>query len=148
MKNLRVLVFICMGALAMGCYNATIDTGLTPSTTVIEKKWASGWILGLVPPATVETMEKCPSGVAKVSTKLSFLNMVVSNITFGIYTPMEVVVTCAAGSATAEATEDVIKQKVVIPVNATTAEKQEAIQQAMELSAKGQEDIQIEFIQE
>ena len=29
------------------CFHATVETGLTPSTTVIEKSWASGWIYGL-----------------------------------------------------------------------------------------------------
>jgi hypothetical protein len=80
------------------CYHATIETGLTPSTVVIDKAWASGWIFGLVPPSTVETRSKCPAGVAKVETQLSFLNQVVDIITFGIYTPMAIKVTCAQGS--------------------------------------------------
>jgi hypothetical protein len=87
------------GALALcftsGCYHATIDTGLTPTAVTIEKAWAHGWILGLVPPNTVETMAKCPTGVAKVETQLSFANQLVSALTGGIYTPMEIKVTCA-----------------------------------------------------
>jgi hypothetical protein len=80
-----------------GCYHATIDTGRTPSTVKIEKHWASGWIYGLVPPSTVETAQKCPSGVAKVETQLSFANQLVNFLTFGIYTPMDITVTCAQG---------------------------------------------------
>lgn len=78
-----------------GCYHATIDTGAAPSAQTVEKKWASGWIYGLVPPSTVETTGKCPNGVAKVSTQLSFPNQLVSFLTWGIYTPMEIVATCA-----------------------------------------------------
>ncbi len=78
------------------CYHATVETGLTPTTQTIEKSWAAGWIYGLVPPSTVETAAKCPAGVAKVETQLSFPNQLVNLLTLGIYTPMEIKVTCAA----------------------------------------------------
>jgi hypothetical protein len=71
-----------------GCYNAKIETGLPPSDQKIEDHWADSWIGGLVPPSAVETAEKCPNGVAKVETKLSFLNQLVGVLTLGIYTPM------------------------------------------------------------
>ncbi|HXC26080.1 MAG TPA: hypothetical protein VNU46_09200 [Gemmatimonadaceae bacterium] len=77
------------------CYHATVDTGLAPSTQTVEKGWASGWVYGLVPPSTVETASKCPNGIARVSTQLTFPNQLVSFFTLGIYTPMEIVVTCA-----------------------------------------------------
>jgi hypothetical protein len=80
-----------------GCYHATIETGLQPGTQTLEDRWADGWVYGLVPPSTIETMERCPTGVARVETQLSFLNQLVNILTFGIYTPMEIVVTCAAG---------------------------------------------------
>jgi len=79
------------------CYHATIQTGLAPSGQTIEDKWATGWIYGLVPPATVQTMQGCPAGVARVDTQQSFVNGLVGIITFGIYTPMEIIVTCADG---------------------------------------------------
>jgi hypothetical protein len=66
---------------------------------VVEKSFASSWIYGLVPPSTVETAAKCPNGVAKVETQLSFVNQLVSALTFGIYTPMSIKVTCAANKA-------------------------------------------------
>jgi len=49
----------------------------------------------LVPPSTVETQQKCPKGVSKVETQLSFPNMLVSFLTLSIYTPMDIKVTCA-----------------------------------------------------
>ncbi|HWZ59470.1 MAG TPA: hypothetical protein VNW46_10900 [Gemmatimonadaceae bacterium] len=80
-----------------GCYHATIETGATPSTEVISKPIASGWVLGLVPPSTVETAAKCPHGVAKVETQESFLTQLIGFLTIGIYTPMSIEVTCASG---------------------------------------------------
>src|SRR2546430_15839214 len=75
---------------AAACYHATIETGLTPSTVVIEKSWASVWLWGLVPPSTIETASKCPHAVAKVETQLSFLNQLVDARTLGIHTPMPI----------------------------------------------------------
>ena len=97
---MRTIAAVACAALLVSsaaCYHATIETGLSPSTTVVEKPWASSFIDGLVPPSTVETQAKCGArGVSKVETQLSFLNMLVGVITFGIYTPMSIQVTCAA----------------------------------------------------
>ena len=86
---------------AAGCYHAVIDTGLQASTEVIMKPWASGWIYGLVPPSPINAASQCKSGVAKVETQLSFVNQLVSLLTLGIYTPMDIRVTCAASRAEA-----------------------------------------------
>jgi hypothetical protein len=85
--------------LLAACWHATVETGLTPSTVVIDQSWASSWIYGLVPPKTVETASRCPAGVAKVETELTFLNQLVHFLTLGIYTPMRIRVTCAQGGA-------------------------------------------------
>lgn len=87
MPAARTITFAALATLA-ACFHATIETGLTPSTKVLEHKFASSWIYGLVPPKTVETASRCPDGVAKVETQLSFLNQVVHLLTLGIYTPM------------------------------------------------------------
>ena len=95
MKMGRVLIAsLCVFALS-GCYAASVDTGRPPSAKVISKPWAASWIFGLVPPPKVMTATECPNGVAKVETQLSFLNQLVGALTFGIYTPMQIVVTCA-----------------------------------------------------
>jgi len=91
----RLLPVVAITILLSGCYHATIETGVTPSTQTVENHWASSWIGGLVPPKTIETQQKCPRGVAKVDTKLSFVNMLVGFLTLSIYTPMDIVVTCA-----------------------------------------------------
>jgi len=95
----RFLTALGSAVVLSACYHATIETGLTPSTETIYKPWASGWVYGLVPPATVSTASQCKSGVARVETVHSFLNQLVGFLTLGIYTPMEIKVTCAAGKA-------------------------------------------------
>ena len=143
-KSLVLSVFVGL-IVFTGCYNATIDTGRTPSTEVIEQKWASGWIYGLVPPKTVETMSKCSNGVAKVSTKLSFLNQLVSGLTFGIYTPMEIVVTCAANSTALleEATEDSIQ--LTVPENATEENIKNIYSEAANLAMSSKKEVFVQY---
>lgn len=96
-----ILLVLTVCAMSSGCYHATVTTGLTPGTQTIDQPWAKGWVMGLVPPETVDAASQCASGVAKVETQLSFLNQIVSGLTFGIFTPMHITVTCAASSADA-----------------------------------------------
>ena len=86
---------VLVAFLLAGCYHATITTGRTPSAVVVEDRWADSWIYGLVPPDTINVGQRCPNGVARVDTQLSFLNQLVGALTLGIYTPMDVRVTCA-----------------------------------------------------
>ena len=97
MTRLARAAAVCGAVALTACWHATIDTGLAPSPQVINKAWASSWIIGLVPPSTVETQAKCPHGVSKVETQLSFPNMLVAFLTLDIYTPMSIKVTCAQG---------------------------------------------------
>jgi hypothetical protein len=96
-RSSKLLALALPLALA-ACYHATIETGLPAGNEVIEKNFASGWIAGLVPPSPVSTMSKCPNGVSKVETQLSFVNQLVAWLTLDIYTPMAIKVTCASGS--------------------------------------------------
>ncbi len=92
----RLLIGVCFVLLFSGCYHAKVTVSdARPSTVVLDKPWASGWIYGLVPPPELDATEKCDKGVAMVETRLSFLNQLVSGLTFGIYTPMHIRVTCA-----------------------------------------------------
>src|SRR5215207_2149857 len=110
-----------------GCYHAVIQTGRPESTDVISIKWANSFIFGLVPPPIVETAARCTNGVAKVETQHSFLNMLARFVTFSLYTPMQIDVTCAArGTASAES---VIKVE-----NGKTA--QQAMNEAVAASAE------------
>ncbi|MCZ6915454.1 MAG: Bor family protein [Gemmatimonadetes bacterium] len=136
---LRGVMWRRLGALTVlavagaGCYHATIETGLPPSDRTLEDAWAPAWIGGLVSPKTVETAERCPDGVAKVETQLSFLNQLVSVLTIGIYTPMSIKVTCAARSARPQDADGGAELR--IPEGASLDEKQQALEAAAALSA-------------
>lgn len=125
-----------------GCYHATIETGLPPGNQTLEKPWASGWVFGLVPPSTVETASRCPNGVARVETHLSFVNQLVALITGYIYTPMTIRVTCAGPGTSMEEAE---RSQLMIKDGANLEEKQRAIRDAAELSAREGQPVLIKF---
>ena len=129
---MRMTVLLGVALAASGCYHATIETGLAPSPETVEVPWAASWIVGLVPPKTVETAQQCPNGVAVVETKQSFLNGLVGVLTAGIFTPMHITVTCAAGSRMDAADSASIE----INSDASMIEKREAMTKAAQLSAR------------
>ena len=106
MKNFSFALLFVLAITSVGCYHAKVTTGRVPSTIVIEKTFASGWIYGLVPPSTIEAASECPDGVAIIETELSFVNQLVSFLTFGIYSPMHIKVTCATPGSTSAASPD------------------------------------------
>ena len=100
MKRIIFLILLTITIFINGCYHASITTGLESSNEIIEKPWALGFVFGLIPPAEIDARDKCVNGVAKVETKLSFLNQLVSGLTSGIVTPMTIIVTCAVDEKT------------------------------------------------
>ena len=131
-----LLLAVVMGSNA--CYHATVETGATPSTQTVEKGWASGWVYGLVPPSTVSTASRCPNGVAKVETQVSFGNQLVGFLTLGIYTPMEIKVTCAAARSGGSPEAEVL-------IRAKEGGVALALGEAATLSAKLQKAVLVQF---
>ena len=124
-----------------GCYHATVETGATPSTVVLDKPWASSWIYGLVPPSTVSTQSRCTDGVAKVETQHTFLNQLVGALTLGIYTPMQIKVTCAArSSASIQPGEPLVVAK-----GTSQAARDEAFTRAVTQASARKKSVYLEF---
>jgi hypothetical protein len=99
MKRLRVAAGITACVLLSGCFHQQFETGLAPSATVVTKPWHPSWFFGLVAGAPIDVRSQCPSGVAKVSTRMTFLNGLVAAFVGIIITPHEVTVTCASRAA-------------------------------------------------
>ena len=122
MKSQLYLCLLLAGVLiiAPGCYHATVVTDRAPSNQVVESRWAHSFINGLVPPSTVDVAQECANGVATVETQLSFLNLVASVVTFGLYSPMTITVACAAGTSAGLLPQpDMEIEEVTIPRGAT-----------------------------
>lgn len=145
MRTLRLLPLLLAFAVAGGgCYHATVVTGKTPGPVVIDKPFALGFIYGLIPPPTVETMDRCPDGVAIVETQHSIVNSLVNILTGGIVTPMHITVTCAApGSAAADIPADA--DLVVVDADASTEEAQTAVGYAADQAADHGAPVYVRF---
>ena len=127
---------------ALGCYHATVETGLTPSNQTVEKSFASGWIAGLIPPSTVQTASKCPNGAAKIETQLSFVNQLVAWLTAYIYTPMSIKVTCAESR---RASVSPTAPRIDVGANPTAEQVKDAISRAATLSLRDGVPVYIEY---
>jgi len=105
----RLVATIIAVSLSTGCasHHAVVKTGVEPGPRKVEDKWADGWVNGLVAPDAVDAESGCgEGGVAVVETRISFLNGLVSTLTLGIYSPMEIVVTCGSADETGETQPD------------------------------------------
>lgn len=99
MRNVRRWIGLGLVAVSTSaCYHAVIETGATAGTETLSVPWAHSFIYGLVPPKVVSAASTCPRGVAKVETQHTFLHGLVAAITWGIYTPMQIDVTCSTGA--------------------------------------------------
>lgn len=90
------LAVLVLGSVA--CYHTIIDTGVEPGPVGYHEKWETAWFVGLVP-AEVDAEAACGGPWARVETQQSFLNGLVTILSFGIYAPHEVEVVCAAQGA-------------------------------------------------
>lgn len=94
--RLKLLALAVASVAVSGCYHVTVQTSAPPSPTVVDKPWQHSFIAGLVPPAELNVKDQCPNGVQKVETQHSFVNMLAQALTFSLYSPIHVKVTCAA----------------------------------------------------
>ena len=141
-KILRLAVIwslLCVVALA-GCYRATVQTGLAPSG-VEQTIWAHSWLFGLVPPAVINAQSECQTGVAQVETSHSFVNQLLAFVTWGIYTPITVEVTCAKANVALHDSSAV----VAVANFADYAEVMAAFSDASQLAADGQTPAYVVF---
>src|SRR5512135_1057975 len=76
------------------CYHTITTTNLNAGPVHVEQ-WVPTFIAGLVP-GKVDAGKMCGGKpVQSVDTQMSFLNWLVGAVTFSIFTPMQVTVTCA-----------------------------------------------------
>jgi Bor protein len=127
----------------VGCYHATVETGLASSNEVVHETFASCWIYGLVPPNTISVAAKCTHGVARVETQQSFVNGLVGAITLGIYTPMEIKVTCAAASGSAFVPMN--NPDFIVRGDATEAQVREVFSAAADLAVATSKPVYVQY---
>lgn len=81
-----------------GCYRVTVVTGAPAAAQVVDQQWQQSFVFGLVAPPVIDAAPTCQQGVSSVMTERTFLNGLVGQLSFGIFTPMRAQVTCASGA--------------------------------------------------
>lgn len=146
MKRIIFTALLATTLLFAGCYHAQITTDKAPSSTVIENQWAMSFVFGLVPPPVVETAQRCPNGLSRVETRISFLNGLVAGLSGQLITPMHIKVTCAASSsANLLLPPDFEDDVVTVPAEANEAEIAAALQKAAQRSLDAQQPVDVRF---
>ena len=97
----RFALAAALGAAALtGCYKVQVVASPNAVGGEAKASWQNFFVFGLVGEARVDVRDFCGGAqAATVETSASFVNGVVTAITFGLYTPRTVTVTCAAGRA-------------------------------------------------
>lgn len=144
--SLRPSLSLTLGVLLLvpalsACYHARIETGARPGSHVIDKPFALSFVYGLIPPPVVSTAQQCPQGAAVVETQQSFVNGLVNMLTFGLVTPMQITVTCAAEDAAALPAE-----AVTVAAAASDADAQTAIARAADRAVEAGEPVLVRFL--
>lgn len=107
MRRVRAGLAAAATLLLAGCFHQVVETGLPAGGTTITKGWAPSYVFGLVAGQPIDVRSQCPSGIAYASTRVTFPNGLVGLITFGLFTPHEVKVTCASRGAALPGAETV-----------------------------------------
>ena len=142
LKPTSLMLAIGAAVVCSACHHARIETAAKPSTITIEQPFASGWLYGLVPPKLVSTASKCEHGLARVETQITFVNGLVRFLTFGIYTPMWIKVTCAEpGAAPAPASVP----DILVPRGASEEEAARALQRAAQMALEVNRPVLVQF---
>jgi hypothetical protein len=137
-----VSIAMALGLVLTGCFHQVVQTGRTPGPTVVKKPWTATWLWGLVPATPIDVTRDCPGGIATVETKQSFMNGLVGALTIGIFTPRDVTVTCASGTARGSGMKEFIVAR-----EASQDEKARVMADAIAESARSQQPVLVSIQQ-
>ena len=96
MNRLSLAGAALLFAMSTGCYKSVVNNVSKDGSGGQETKiWTHGLLAGIIPLTKVDAGKTCgKSAVSKVESKASFVNMLVTGVTFMIHSPMTVTVTC------------------------------------------------------
>ncbi len=143
MKYAKFIPLVALLFALSSCYSAKVTTDKQPSSQTVEKQWAHGFINGLVMIGADVDASECDNGVAAVETKIGIVNMLAQWVTGGLYSPMTITVTCAAGGmSSADIAPD---KKFNLSQDVSEEKAANTIQQAAEKSKTLEEPVYVTF---
>jgi len=90
----RLLALVMCAVLGAGCYKVTYQNLLLPPNGVVHEGTSSFFILALVGDERIPAYVICPGGVSRIETGLSFVDLLLTVVTIGIYTPRSYEIEC------------------------------------------------------
>lgn len=135
-------IAVALGLILSGCFHQVVQTGRTPGPTVVKKPWTATWLWGIVPATPIDVTSDCPGGIATVATQQTFMNGLVGALTLGIYTPRDVTVTCASGTARGSG-----MQEFIVARDASQEEKAQVMADAIAASSRSQQPVLVSIQQ-
>ncbi len=140
MNKIAKLSVIIPALLSAACFHAVVETGRTPSPTVVRRPFQPSFLYGFIAPRRLNVAEECPEGVARVETLHTGFEMLIAWATAGIFTPMSIRVTCASSGTSVVPGERVLE----VGQGGATAQ-QEAVERAASLSAETGHAVYLRF---
>ena len=123
------------------CFHQVVQTGRPAGMTVVQYKWVSTWVFGLVEAKPIDARVACPKGVATIDTQTSFLNGVAGILTIGIWDPQTVTITCSTGTAALPQGTEVFH----VTVQANEADANAVMQRAIARSVETGAQVAVQF---
>ena len=98
MKSIRgAALATALAACLSGCYNLKYYSTTHPGPGTTHSIWVHSFIAGLATIGEINLDAECPNGVYKMKSNHNFVDILLAAVTADIYTPMNVVITCANG---------------------------------------------------
>ncbi len=94
MSIVRSAVLLALLSASAGCYNVKYYSTAVPGPGETHRIWVHSFVGGIITIGEINLDAQCPNGVYKVKSNFTFVDLLLFGVTSGIYTPMNVVVTC------------------------------------------------------
>lgn len=100
--RITAILVLLASTLAIGCYQTSITVQGGAGTVPLDhdEAWHHGAVYGLVDFSSPHDLDKiCPGGTVSLYSETTFVQGLVHGITFGLYNPQSVTITCTPGAA-------------------------------------------------
>jgi len=89
---------VLAAALASGCFNVTYTNPRLPPNGLVVEGTNQFFVAALVGDERVPVYKMCPEGVSQIESGLSIVDLLLTLVTFTIYTPRSYVVHCGGAA--------------------------------------------------
>jgi hypothetical protein len=91
---MRLLAALTIAATLCGCFKVTYTNPAVPMNGKVVEQKGAFFIGGLVGDAVIPVYEQCPGGVAQIKSGHSVGDVILTLVTFFIYTPRSYEISC------------------------------------------------------